>query len=157
SSFYVDEHARAIKVRQVLKEAKIDLKETIIEGTRYSTDGDIQHRDYRYVIAEMKNEIGSGGAEPYAQASLYYLESTRQQALAHPTSVLPALLVLIFGACISLGRATQLRDHTGPYMAFAGAAWNTRPNVQMLSTAVPFHYHRSDDISHARAARHIAA
>jgi hypothetical protein len=42
-------------------------------------------------------------------------------------------------------------------MAFAGAAWNTRPNVQVLSTAVPFHYHTSDDISQGRAARHIGA
>ena len=42
-------------------------------------------------------------------------------------------------------------------MAFAGAAWNTRPNVQVLSSAVPFHYHPSDDASQRRAARHIAA
>ena len=42
-------------------------------------------------------------------------------------------------------------------MAFAGAAWSTRPNVQVLSSAVPFHFHSSDDAAQLRAARHIAA
>jgi hypothetical protein len=99
----------------------------------------------------MKNEIGARGAEPYAQASLYYLESTRKQALAHPGSVLPTLLVLFFGGCVcynTLGR-DHLWDNAGPYIAFAGAAWNTRPNIQVLSSAVPFHYHISDDAEKA--------
>ena len=141
-------------------ESDIQLVKTGIGGSGYESDGDMQHAGYHYIIAEMKNEIGGGGAEPYAQASLYYLEFTRKQAVAHPGSVIPTLLVLFFGACVcykTLGR-NHLWDNAGPYIVFAGAAWNNNhPNIQVLSSAVPFHYHPSDNASQRRAARHIAA
>jgi hypothetical protein len=159
SSFHDNETQRGDKIREVLTESGIHLVQTVVEGQQYRTDGDMQHAGYRYIIAEMKNEIGAKGAEPYAQASLYYLESTRKQALAHPGSVLPTLLVLVFGGCACYDTLDRdhLWDNAGPYIAFAGAAWNNRPNVQVLSSAVPFHYHTSDDASQRRAARHIAA
>ena len=160
SSFHDTETRRGDHIREKLNQSNIRLVQTVIEGSQYRTDGDMQHGDYRYVIAEMKNEIGARGAEPYAQASLYYLESTREQAVAHPGSILPTLLVLFFGGCVcydTLRRDHLWDHHAGPYMAFAGAAWNLRPNVQVLSTAVPFHYHTTDEASQRRAARHIAA
>jgi len=56
-------------------------------------------------------------------------------------SVLPCLLIVMFG----------------PYMCFAGAAWNTRPVVQVLSTTLPFHFHHSDTKLRTTAARHLGA
>ena len=99
SSFHKNETKRGEKICDALTESGIQLVQTSIEGISYMTDGDMQHAGYRYIIAEMKNEIGSSGAEPYVQASMHYLESTRKQALAHPESVLPTLLVLFFGVC----------------------------------------------------------
>ena len=69
-------------------------------GTRidnYTTDADISFKGFRYLIAELKNEVGSSGAEPYMQGSLYYLESTRTEAAKHSSSPLPCLLMVVFG------------------------------------------------------------
>jgi len=45
----------------------------------------------------------------------------------------------------------------GPYIAFAGATWTGRPNVQMLSTAIPCHYHDSDIKMRDMLLRHLGA
>src|ERR1700751_5047072 len=57
----------------------------------------MQHKGDRYGLAEVKNEIGSKGAEPNAQATAYYLESTRRRAVDCPKSPLPCFLLYIFG------------------------------------------------------------
>ena len=44
-----------------------------------------------------------------------------------------------------------------PYIAFAGAAWTDRPNVQTLSTAIPSHYHYLDTQTKYDLARHLKA
>ena len=61
------------------------------------TDGDMSYMVWRYLIAELNNEIGSQAAEPYFQATVYYLETMRGFAIQHVNSVLPCMLVLIFG------------------------------------------------------------
>ena len=45
----------------------------------------------------------------------------------------------------------------GPYIAFAGATWTGKPNVQMLSTAIPCHYHSSDIRMRDMLLRHLGA
>lgn len=42
-------------------------------------------------------------------------------------------------------------------MVFAGAVWNVRPVVQVLSTPVAFHYHSTDTRIQLTTARHMAA
>lgn len=64
----------------------------------YMTDGDLKLDRFRYVLAELKNEFGSTKSEPYFQAILYYLESTREQAVVYSLSILPCFVILIFGA-----------------------------------------------------------
>ena len=45
----------------------------------------------------------------------------------------------------------------GPFIAFAGATWTESPNVQMLSTAIPCHYHDSDIKMRDTLLRHLGA
>ena len=57
---------------------------------KFTTDGDLSIGNYRFLIAELKNEIGF-------QAILYFLEATRKLAARNLNSVLPCIIVLIFG------------------------------------------------------------
>ena len=41
-------------------------------------------------------------------------------------------------------RCYSYEVHIGPHIAFAGAIWTGKPNVQVLTTAIPCHYHSSD-------------
>ena len=93
--FYSLEKQRQAEILKVFHNANI-----IINGSRigdYTTDGDLSVGLLRYLIAEMKNEIGSQGAEPYLQGILYHLESTRDQALQYLHSVLPCMIISLFG------------------------------------------------------------
>ena len=45
----------------------------------------------------------------------------------------------------------------GPYLSFAGAVWNGRPNVQVLTPAIPLHFHSTDLKLREMTARHISA
>ncbi|KXN90928.1 hypothetical protein AN958_03203 [Leucoagaricus sp. SymC.cos] len=79
--------------------------------------------------------------KPTMIAILYFLEATRKLATQHLNSVLPCIIVLIFG----------------PYVAFAGAAWTDRPTVQMLSPAIPCHYQDTDVKMESMLVRHLGA
>jgi hypothetical protein len=46
---------------------------------------------------------------------------------------------------------------SGPYIGFGGAAWNLRPNLQVLSTVLPCHFHHSDTELQSTVARHLRA
>ncbi|KAF8426806.1 hypothetical protein L210DRAFT_3420544 [Boletus edulis BED1] len=92
-------------------------------------------------IVQYKNEMAGTSSEAYHQAINYYFEWTRQTALAFWTSPLPCLLVIILG----------------PYIAFAGAAWNQRPTIQMLSDFVALNFHPLDSLRCERVARHMIA
>ena len=45
----------------------------------------------------------------------------------------------------------------GPYLSFAGAVWNGRPNVQVLTPAIPLHFHSTDTKLRKMTARYISA
>jgi hypothetical protein len=97
---YDEEHKRKEAVLMLFRQHGIDAKPTMIG--KYTTDGDVSIGDFRLLIAEFKNEVGSKGAEPFFQAILYYLEATRSLAMKYRNSVLPCILVLIFGALFPL-------------------------------------------------------
>ncbi|KAF8079189.1 hypothetical protein FPV67DRAFT_1604454 [Lyophyllum atratum] len=141
SDIYDDEDQRAKKVREVFGAVGIVLTRTKVGSTKYETDGDTLSGPHRFNLSDFKNEVACSGAEPYFQAGLYYVESTRDHATKVPNSGLPCILVLVFG----------------PYMSFAGAAWTDRPNLQVLSPALPFHTHHSDTTLRTIAARHLGA
>ncbi|KAG1720973.1 uncharacterized protein EDB91DRAFT_1064611 [Suillus paluster] len=146
SALYEDENKRADAVSEVLEgyHLRFHLKRKI-QGTAYETDGDmsidVNNRRHPYVIVEFKNEAAKSNSEPYLQALMYYLQSTRTYAPSLSGSTLPCLLVVIFG----------------PMIIFAGAVWTLRPAVQILSTPLIFNFHSSDNYNHVTAARHMAA
>ncbi|KAI5996108.1 hypothetical protein EDC04DRAFT_2872396 [Pisolithus marmoratus] len=141
SDLYKNESERIDNVGKVLTTFDIHFSITIIKRTGYETDGDMAVKDYRYVIAEFKNEAGNTSGEPYFQSIGYYLESTRKEAVTVPSSPLPCFLLSFFG----------------PYVIFAGAAWNLRPTIQLLSMPIAFNIHSTDTDNLLVLARHMAA
>ncbi|KAL4078078.1 hypothetical protein J3A83DRAFT_1726331 [Scleroderma citrinum] len=140
SGFYPDEEARAKAICAEFSKWGLHF---VISKTRdgYATQGDIFTKGYRFVIAEFMNEVCDTRADPYNQASLYYLDFTGHYAAKMHGSSLPCMVLLVFG----------------PYIAFAGAAWNRRPVVQTLSSTLPMHYHPTDTVMRINVARHLGA
>ena len=86
--FYSLKKERQAEILKVFDNTNISVKGSRIGG--YTTDGDFS---VGFLIAEIKNEIGSTKAEPCFQGILYHLESTRDQALKYLHSVLPCIIV----------------------------------------------------------------
>ncbi|KAG1758953.1 hypothetical protein EV702DRAFT_986033 [Suillus placidus] len=146
STLYENEGERVDAVSKVLDGYHIRLRlKRKVQGTAYEMDGDVSidvnDRRHPYVIVEFKNETGSSTSEPYVQALMYYLQSTRTYAPTLSGSTLPCFLLAIFG----------------PTIVFASAVWTLRPVVQILSTPISFNFHSLDRHNHVTAARHMAA
>jgi hypothetical protein len=63
----------------------------------YQIDGAVTCGNHLISIFEVKDEIGSTKAEPYAQAILYYTHSGRDGSEAYSTFNVPCLIVSVFG------------------------------------------------------------
>ena len=96
ANVYKVEDSRRDTVLSIFENHKMYIKPTSIG--KFSTDGDLSSGKFRFLIFEFKNEIGAKAAEPFFQVILYYLEATRKFAGQHRNSVLPCIIVLIFGA-----------------------------------------------------------
>ena len=96
ANIYNVEDARMDTVLSIFENHEMYINPTSIG--KYSTDSDLSSSEFKCLIFEFKNEIGSLAAEPLFQTILYYLEATRKLAIKHPNSVLPCIIVLIFGA-----------------------------------------------------------
>ena len=152
---YKAENERRETVLNIFRKYNMHINPTSIG--EYRTDGDLSSGKFRYLIFEFKNEIGATGAEPFFQGILYYLEGTRKFASQHRNSVLPCIIVLIFGALSFLDPSFIYLIYSGPYIAFAGAAWTDRPTIQMLSSAIPCHYQDTDIKMESMLVRHLGA
>lgn len=98
SKIYDVEKDRQTAILELLRTAGIVVQPNKIIGTDYTTDGSSFSTGHLlYVLAELKNEVCSRNCEPYLQAVLYFLESTRKYALQYPNSGLPCIILLIFG------------------------------------------------------------
>lgn len=97
SGFFTDETGRASKFRELLRQHDIDLRATTIDGSNYTTDGDVQYKGFRYAIAEVKNEIGSTKAEPHMQVLSYYIHSTTSFSKEKPAFRFPCIAITLFG------------------------------------------------------------
>ena len=53
SDFFDNEAAQASKFREILRDSDIDTSATVVEGTGFTTDGDIQLKGFRFVILEV--------------------------------------------------------------------------------------------------------
>jgi hypothetical protein len=95
ANVYKLEDGRQDTVLDIFEKHKMYIKPTSIG--KFGTDGDLSSGKFRFLIFEFEIEIGAGGAEPFFQAILYYLEATRKFAGRHSNSVLPCIIILIFG------------------------------------------------------------
>lgn len=157
SDFFGTEIERSGKFREILRDHGIDILGTAIDHT----DGDMQFKGLRYILSEMKNEkneIGSNGAGPHAQAISYYIHSTKRFVSENPGFRFPCILFALFGKFPVSGISLST-DHgfTGPYIDFSAAVWSTRPNIQVLSTALPLFNHHTDTKMRTIAARYFGA
>ncbi|KAI6114626.1 hypothetical protein EDD16DRAFT_1114208 [Pisolithus croceorrhizus] len=139
TDLYKNEFERIDNIERVLR--TFDIHFAITKRSGYEADGAMAVKDYRYAIAEFKDEAGSTLGEPYFQSIGYYLESTRKAAVTVPSSPLPCFLLAVFG----------------PYIVFAGAAWNRRPTIQLLSMPIAFNIYSTDTDNLLVLARHMAA
>jgi hypothetical protein len=99
ANIYKLEDGRKETLLAVFNHYNIPIKPTMIG--RFTTDGDLSIGSFKFLIAELKNEIGSKAAEPFFQAILYFLEATRKCATQNLNSILPCIIVLIFGSFLS--------------------------------------------------------
>ena len=99
ANIYKFEDGRKDALLTLFNEHNIPVKSTMIG--RFTTDCDLSIGSFRFLIGEFKNEIGSKAAEPFFQAILYFLEATRKFAAQNLNSVLPCIIVLIFGSFLS--------------------------------------------------------
>ena len=98
SKIYDMEKDRQTAILDLFGTAGIDMQPNRIVGTDYMTDGSsLVAGRLLYVLAELKNEIGSTASEPYLQAVLQFLESTKEYASEYLDSGLPCMILLIFG------------------------------------------------------------
>lgn len=99
SAFYSHEGARAARLRNILTVYGLPFVTSTItsKGHNYTTDGSVEVNGNLLTIVEVKEEIGSKGAEPYAQSILYYTHSTMEKAPNFPNFNFPALLIAVFG------------------------------------------------------------
>ena len=72
------------------------------KGREFRTDGAVEIVNNLVAIVEVKEEISSKGAEPYAQVVLYYTHSTLEKAPLFPNFNFPALLITVFGQTLPL-------------------------------------------------------
>ena len=87
--------------RQLLRSYAIILDASMLGSVRFVTDGHVLSRNGKFVqvISEGKNEIGSSGAEPFAQCMLHYrkyLEDSKNE-IAGLRCVMPCIYIVVFG------------------------------------------------------------
>ncbi|THG97455.1 hypothetical protein EW145_g7609 [Phellinidium pouzarii] len=90
-------------------------------------------------LLEIKDEIGSPGADPLLQGAWSYINSIRETL--DNNFNLPCLIIYIFGG----------------HIGFAGAVWTDTPHLQVLCPVLPLFYHRTDMEMRERAARCFGA
>ncbi|KAG1796018.1 uncharacterized protein HD556DRAFT_1471426, partial [Suillus plorans] len=135
SCFYPDELSRMNVFRHVLRQCGIILNS---DGHLLSSDG-----MFVQVILEGKNEIGSDGAEPFAEAMLYHRKFMQDSKveLAKLWSVMPCIHIIVFGACIG----------------FAGSVFTYKVHLTPTYTIIPLFWHSTDLRMQVMAARTFGA
>ena len=99
SKFFPNEDARAAELQNILTANGIRVTTPTIssKGRTFRTDGAIEFNSRLTVIIEVKEEIGSKGAEPFAQAILYYAHSDWKKSEEYPTFNFLCLVITVFG------------------------------------------------------------
>jgi len=108
SDFFPDENVRAAKLRAILTKHGIPVDTSTItsKGHHFPTDGAVAINGHLVAIIEVKAEIGSKGAEPYAQVILYYSHSNAAKSQEFSQFNFPSLLITAFGQTLLSSLAT---------------------------------------------------
>ncbi|KAG5635658.1 hypothetical protein H0H81_010494 [Sphagnurus paluster] len=111
SKFFSDGDGRAAELRDILQDNGIPPTAHLSsEGCFFCFDGAIESKNGFTVIFEVKEEIGSAGAEPYARAILHYANSAWKKSEEHLNFNFPCLIITVFGQPSLSSRAT-LHQH----------------------------------------------
>ncbi|KAG2099257.1 uncharacterized protein F5147DRAFT_777377 [Suillus discolor] len=145
ASFYPNELAWMNTFRQVLQDYGIILNASMVGSTGCTTDGHILSTNGQFVlmIIEGKNEIGSGTAEPFMEAMLYYrkfMEDSKIE-MARLRSFIPCIHIIVFGACIG----------------FSGSVFTEKVQSDVLVPIIPLFWHSTDLHMQVMAARTFGA
>lgn len=87
------------ELRDILTKHGIPVVTAMItsKGHDFRSDGAVAIKGHLVAIIEVQAEIGSTGAEPYAQVILYYTHYTLAKAQGLSKFNFPALLITVFG------------------------------------------------------------
>lgn len=112
SDFFLNEDARAAQLRDILTRHSIPVVPSTItsKGHCFRTDGAVAINGHLVAIVEVKEEIGSKGAEPYAQVVLYYTYAYLAKAKGSSKFNFPALLITVFGQTLLFFHAIILTE-----------------------------------------------
>ncbi|KAG2058628.1 hypothetical protein BDR06DRAFT_1030345 [Suillus hirtellus] len=129
SSFHPDELTRMNVFRHLLRGYGIILHSSAIGSTKYTTDGHFLSADGNFVqvILEGKNEIGSGGAEPFAES------------------------ILEVSVC------TSMHPYHWACIGFAGSVFIEKVQCDVLAPIIPLFWHSTDLRMQEMAARTFGA
>lgn len=99
SNFFRDEDAHVAELCDILTRHGIPVVTSTItsKGHHFRTNSAVAINGHLVAIVEVKEEIGSKGAEPYAQVILYYSHSTTMKSQEFPKFNFPSLLITVFG------------------------------------------------------------
>ena len=92
--FYADELKRAQKLREILQTGGFEIRSEKIKDSKIETDGHILCQSNPTIIIEVKDEIGSAGAEPSLQSLLYYETFVRLYDLWKDMSSIHSCLII---------------------------------------------------------------
>ncbi|KAF8641755.1 hypothetical protein AX16_009832 [Volvariella volvacea WC 439] len=138
--FYGDDAQRMEECRELLAAYGVSLMAAKVGPTNFSTDGHVTNEINKYVcvILEGKNEVGSGGIEPFLEAMCYYRQLTRNIGGGPGlNSRFPCFLLTVFG----------------PYIAIFRCVFREHVHADVLVPVIPLCWHATDYPMQEMAAR----
>jgi hypothetical protein len=120
--------------QEIPQDSDIDTSMTTIEGKKFMTDSNIQSQGFHHTIIEVKNEIGSKGAEPHAQAISYYINYCKSSVTRMIDFRFPCILIMPFSklSIFHCQLSLMLTTSSGAHIDFSAAVWSTLLNIQVL-------------------------
>lgn len=100
-------------------------------GKKFTTDSHISVQGLPCAIADIKDDVGNTGADPYFQATLYYLESTRNLAARMASTSLPCMIIYFFGRFLPFFRFKNLSKSV--FLHYRTVCWFCRSGMEFAS------------------------
>ena len=124
SKFFDNETQRQEAFIDILRSHSIRIVPSSFAGDH--TAGDLYVDDRRYMILEVKSEVGSEGAEPYCQAVLRYIGVNKNEvekaSMKDVHFNFPCLIITLFGGFCSKTAPRPLMKHYRPSPRFLGCS-----------------------------------